>query len=1199
MTSRTLQYFILCLLLVINSYSARSQDKTIHSIYLIGNLSEIQQGGGSLSGILASHLKDTSANATMLVLGDNLTENGVPDSSDISWGNSVKATEYLEKIINGFQGNTYIIPGDKDWQNGGKHGWAYIENQQRMIDTIFQSEEVEFIPKSGCPGPEEIFLNEEITLMIVDSQWILHAWDKPGKEGDCDVKTTGDLLNNIEQILRRNAHKKVVFAMHHNLISAGKYGTRSFGSLQYLSHPKTKAMSKTLIELLSKYDNVIHVSAQESTLQYLVAEGTPYIISGATKTTSKVKSLEELKHFETAQGFSILRFLEDGSVKLEFLTSASSTNPVYNQVILTKPYIPSLSKEYYDENVDFTNQTMITHVSDQYNKDNTWFAGKNYRKVWIQDRSFPVFDIGKEKGGLKIIQRGGGQQTKSLRLEATDGKQYVLRSIEKYTAKAVPEALRGTFAANIIQDQMSASHPFGAFAVPYLADAANVYHTNPKAVYIPKDPRFGIYQDDFAKTICLYEERVAGNQSDAANFGHSKKIISTPKMLLKLYEDNDNYVDQQWLIKSRLFDMFIGDWDRHDDQWRWAQFKDGKGHMYRPIPRDRDQAFFVSEGLLMNQGTRKWGLTKLQGFDHELKWVPGFNFNARYFDRDFANEPTLGDWLAAADSLQNRLSDIVIEQAIKQWPDEIYQHRGAEIVSKLKSQRNNLKRYAKEHYDFLAKEVNVEGSNKKEYFKVERLDDERTRVRMYKSTKKDKKDKKLYDRTFLRSETKEIRLFGLGGKDEFKLSGNVSKGIKVRVIGGTGKDEIRDESTVKGISKKTWVYDTSEGNDLHLGKESKDKTSSESEVNDYSRTAFKYNQLIPIVLASANNDDGLFVGGGFLHTNQGFRKDPYKSSHLLTGQVAFATKAYNFQYKGKFTDVVRDWDLTINVKALAPNFVTNYFGPGNESNYDKDASQTNNLEDVIDFYRTRFNLYTVETYLTKNIGEKISISFGQHWQSFEASDDYDGENRFVLEFANSIGDLDFFEREVFDGIMAKFEYDGRDSKVMPTHGFYSNFDLRGYVGVNQGAKDFSRFLGEVAYYKTFRLPAKVTFATRFGIGHNFGSYEFFQAQVLDGNTNLRGFRKTRFFGDSKLYNNSELRTRLFNFRNKVVPISIGLTVFNDIGRVWQEGENSDKWHYGYGAGLWFAPLNALVLSIDFAASEEEDLIGYFKLGFRF
>lgn len=1186
---------ILCTYLLTPHNLVGQNSETIHTIYLIGNTANLSDQS-ELANLLKEQISSAPQNSTLLFLGDNITDTGVPDSSSAFWEESRDKAQNLKSMIANYQGETYFIPGEEDWNQGKKDGWFRIKNQQQLLDTLFLDEGVHFLPKEACPGPEEVDLNDEITLVIVDSQWILHPWDKPKEESSCLVKSTGDLLNKIEEILKRNSHKKVLLATHHNMISAGRYGTRSFGSLQHLSHPKTKAMSKILRKLLAKYDNVIHVSGHERALQYLVSEKTPYIVSGATNSLSDIRPIEELIHAEEELGYAILRFQQDGAVDLDFWTIADTKHPVFSQTILTKKYIAPLPEKYYEQNVDFSNQTITTHASDQYDKDKTWLLGTNYRKVWEQNLSIPIFDIGKEHGGLKIIQRGGGQQTRSLRLEAQDGKQYVLRSIEKYTEKAVPEALRSTFAAEYIQDQISASHPYGAFVVPYLAEAANVYHTNPKAVYIPKDARFGIHQEDFANTICLYEERVAGDQSDVASFGFSKKIISTPKMIQKLYKDNDNHVDQQWVVKSRLFDMFIGDWDRHDDQWRWASFDDGKGKMYRPIPRDRDQAFFVSEGMIMNLGTRRWGLTKFQGFDHEFVWVPGFNFNGRYFDRDFANEPSLKDWLAAADTLRQQLTDDVIEQAIDQWPDEVRQHRGDEIVSKLKSQRNNLKKYAEEHYLFLAKTVNVEGSDKKEYFKVERLNDEQTRVRVYKKTKKDKKEKKIYDRTFLRSETKEIRLYGLNGKDEFKISGEVNKGIKVRVIGGTGKDEIKDESIVKGWSKKTWVYDTPGDNKLTLSKESKDKTSSDPRVNEYNRKEFKYNNLTPLVLLSLNDDDGLFIGGGFLYTNHGFRKEPFKSTHLMTGKFAPETEAYSFQYKGTFTELIGKWDLGLNLKALAPNYVTNYFGPGNESEYIQNASEVfGNLEDDIDYYRTRFRQLSIETLLQKRVSERSTFSFGHHWQAFQVSDDYGGEDRFILTTA----DQSLYDWKLYDGLVAKYEYDGRDNKYLPSHGTRANIDLRGYIGVNEEASNFTWFYGEFAYYKTIRLPAKVVFATRIGAGHNFGDYEFYQAQILDGNSNLRGYRKTRFIGDSRIFNNTELRMKLFNFNNPVVPASIGLTVFSDVGRVWVEDENSNKWHHGYGAGIWIAPLNAIVLSIDLATSKEENLLGYLNLGFRF
>ena len=202
--------------------------------------------------------------------------------------------------------------------------------------------------------------------------------------------------------------------------------------------------------------------------------------------------------------------------------------------------------------------------------------GHNYRDEWSMPISnVPVFDLDEEKGGLVILKKGGGQQTRSLRLEAKDCRQYVLRSIEKFPEKAVPLELRGTIAEDLISDQISASHPYGALAIPKLADAAGVYHTNPKIVYLPDDPKLGEYADDFAGGLYLFEERPDDDHwENAPYFGNAPEIVSTADVVEKMHNDADHVIDEKQVIRSRLFDIWIGDWDRHDDQWRWVKYKD-------------------------------------------------------------------------------------------------------------------------------------------------------------------------------------------------------------------------------------------------------------------------------------------------------------------------------------------------------------------------------------------------------------------------------------------------------------------------------------------------------------------------------------------------------------------------------------------------------------------------------------------------
>ena len=72
------------------------------------------------------------------------------------------------------------------------------------------------------------------------------------------------------------------------------------------------------------------------------------------------------------------------------------------------------------------------------------------------------------------METGGGFQTKSLRLRDASGKNWVLRSVQKYPERRLPSYLQNTVAQRILQDQVVTVHPFGALTVPALASALNI-----------------------------------------------------------------------------------------------------------------------------------------------------------------------------------------------------------------------------------------------------------------------------------------------------------------------------------------------------------------------------------------------------------------------------------------------------------------------------------------------------------------------------------------------------------------------------------------------------------------------------------------------------------------------------------------------------------------------------------------------------
>ena len=106
-----------------------------------------------------------------------------------------------------------------------------------------------------------------------------------------------------------------------------------------------------------------------------------------------------------------------------------------------------------------------------------FLLGDHYRKEWATPVALKVLDMDSVAGGLTPLKQGGGHQTKSLRLKGADGKEYVLRSVNKDPSKAIMAELRGTFAEDIVQDQISSANPYAPMVVASLASAAGIFHS--------------------------------------------------------------------------------------------------------------------------------------------------------------------------------------------------------------------------------------------------------------------------------------------------------------------------------------------------------------------------------------------------------------------------------------------------------------------------------------------------------------------------------------------------------------------------------------------------------------------------------------------------------------------------------------------------------------------------------------------------
>ena len=808
-----------------------------------------------------------------------------------------------------------------------------------------------------------------------------------------------------------------------------------------------------------------------------------------------------------------------------------------------------------------------------------WLLGENYRNEWTEPVTVPVFEITKEKGGLEIDKLGGGMQTRSLRLVDKDDNEYVLRTIEKFPDNNIPEEFRETFVKDVLVDGISASYPYAALSVPVMLDAAGIPHAKPRLVYVPDDPALGEYRSIFANTLCMFEEREPGG---------FEKNIGTDNVLEKMLEDNDHRIQQQAVLKARIFDMFIMDFDRHEDQWRWGTDDEGEHKTYYPIPRDRDQAFFINEGFIPKRV--KSYFPKFQGFEEQADNINTFNFNAIDFDRTFLNATTEEEWKNMTDTLLQEMTDSVIDLAMQQQPPEIHKYSMPEIAATLKERRKYLKDEMIEYYHFLARQVLVAGSDKDEFFDVEVLADKNLNVTVYNLDDEKKPTRVIYNRLFYHDETKEVILYVFCNKDSFLVRGDEITPMRIRIVGGRG-NVIFDLQSINN-KRRIYIYDSLRENNHAMGHGFRNRMSNADTVHKYDRSDFKYNKLNPGISLAFNNDEGIFVGVGFKHLKHAFRKVPYSIKQNFFIRYAAATRALTSEYNLEVIDIFGGTDFLLNSNMNLPRNTINFFGFGNETIFD------NVNEKSIDFFRTRIKNLDLNTLFRFSAGSHFSTSIGPNFSYYHLERDKN-EGRIV--YYPSITGLDssmLYKRKTYLGPLVHLEYDKREGDLLSTNGFRLQATLKYQKGLNDFSTDFGRYNADFSFYKSLVPKNKLVLAVRVGGGINTGEYEFYQSQYLSGTDNLRGYRKYRFAGEKMVFNNTELRLKLKEFQTYLFPGTIGLQLFHDIGRVWIDEEKSNTWYNGYGLGVWLAPANAFVATASISHSRE-GWLPYVGLGFRF
>ncbi len=327
-----------------------------HSIYLLGD------GGKPLTKhiepahqILSNHLTDNKLNAkqkTVLFLGDNIYQYGLPSNEDQSYPEAERRLKTQLQTVKDHEGIKIMIPGNHDWNMSKKGGLAQVKNEQLYVENYLGDST--FLPKNGCPGPISISLNENLLLLVIDSEWWLHKHEKPaGENSPCNSKNKDQFLANLQQTITDNEDKTIIIAMHHPLYTNGGHGGyfpvkdhifpllmvkkwlyvplpvigsiypvgRMLGaSRQDLSNKHYKSLKREILANVKHHNNIVFVAGHEHSLQLSKKNNVYQIVSGTACKTSPLRKGKDALFVSKEEGLARIDQYRDGSIYVTFST---------------------------------------------------------------------------------------------------------------------------------------------------------------------------------------------------------------------------------------------------------------------------------------------------------------------------------------------------------------------------------------------------------------------------------------------------------------------------------------------------------------------------------------------------------------------------------------------------------------------------------------------------------------------------------------------------------------------------------------------------------------------------------------------------------------------------------------------------------------------------------------------------------------
>lgn len=781
----------------------------------------------------------------------------------------------------------------------------------------------------------------------------------------------------------------------------------------------------------------------------------------------------------------------------------------------------------------------------------SFVLGSNYRELWGTPVRVQILNPGTFAGGLTFLQEGGGRQTRSLRFAGADGRQYVFRSVDKEQSGGLHPDLQGTLVDWVVQDQVSAKHPGAALIVAPLLAAAGVLHADPTLYVMADHPALGEYREDFAGMFGIIEVRP--DPQDGGAFEGFETVESSEDLLEALQESSNARVDREAYLRVRLMDLLVGDWDRHLDQWRWAEVEEGDVTTFLPIPRDRDNAFYKINGVIGTAGKAVRPFVVEYGPTYSNRY--GLTYNGQELDRRFLPQIPRQRWGAIAADLQTRLTDDVIDSAVRQLLPEYYALSGPELTANLKARRDSLPQVAQEFYQQVMTEVDVRGSDEAERLTVTRNQDGSVAVALAAA---EAADEPFYDRLFIPAETREVRVYLEGGADQATVNGSGPETIKIRIIGGEGNDRLEDQL----VNGRAFFYDDGGENSIARGRRTVLDTrsfiaaSSDTLTQNNQPPARDWGESQSLFAPTGEwrSDIGVVIGAGPTWTRYGFRRHPFATQFGAAVRYAPLRNRLELAAHGRRILTGGGGETRGEIRATQIS-QTRFHGYGNRS---VDGPQP-------DDYRVWANEVSGFVDFARDVRPHLEIFAGPR----AAYVDPDPVQGSPADLQRPVGSETF---GVAGGAIGT-DYDRRDSVTFPRRGFRLVATAEGYpLQWGDATEPFIRSELTSSVYLPVPFPLETTFALRAGGQKVWGEAPFQYGAFLGGMSSIRGHRTDRFVGDASVFGTVEARTAITRANLLIARGDVGTIALVESGRVFLGGEDSSEWHTAAGGGLWFGSI---------------------------